>query len=328
VDRRRFLLTSLAGALAAPLAAGAQQAGKVHRIGFLPFAMCPAPPYDNDLRSALRALGYVEGRNVVIECRAAALQGDDRFSDAAAELVRLKLDVLVAQGTPAALAAQRATATIPVVFVTVGEPVGSGLVSTLARPGKNVTGMAAIGAHQVMKGVEYLKESTPHLTRVAILLDLSNPNHAMRMDEQDAAAKAMGLELRRVDVRTPSDLDAAFATIARERAQAVYLFPLRIGPPDADRIVEFTVKNRLPTLGLVDPPYRAAGVLLFYSFSRTEQYDRAATFVDRILKGAKPGDLPVEQPTKFELVINLKTAKALGLTIPPSLLARADQVIE
>ena len=274
MDRRRFLLTSLAGALAAPIDAGAQQAGKVYRIGFLPFSACPAPPYDSDLRSALRILGYVEGRNVVIECRAAAGPGD-QLSDAATELVRLKLDVLVAQGTPAALAAQRATATIPVVFVTVGEPVSSGLVSTLAHPGKNVTGMAAIGAHQVMKGVEYLKESTPRLTRVAILLDLSNPNHAMRMDEQDAAAKAMGVELRRVDVRSPSDLDAAFTTIVRERSQAVYLFPLRIGPPDAGRIVEFTVKNRLPTLGLVDPPY-----------------------------------------------------KALGLTIPPSALARADQVIE
>jgi putative ABC transport system substrate-binding protein len=188
--------------------------------------------------------------------------------------------------------------------------------------------MSAIGPHQVMKAVEFLKEIAPRVTRVAILLDFSNPNHVMQMGEQDAAANAMGLELRRVDVRSSSDLDAAFTTIVREHAQAVYVFPLRIGRHEADRIVEFTVKNRLPILGLVATMYKAAGVLLYYSFSQAEQNDRAATFVDRILKGASPAELPVEQPTKFELVINLKTAKALGLTIPPSLLARADQVIE
>jgi putative ABC transport system substrate-binding protein len=311
-----------------PFAAGAQPAGKVYRIGFLPFSTCPAPPYENDaFRSALRNLGYVDGRNVVIECRAAAGL-NERLPDAAAELVRLKIDVLVAQGTPAALAALRATATTPVVFVSAGDPVGNGLVASLARPGKNVTGMSAISPVQVMKGVELLKESAPRVTRVAILLDLSNPNQAMQIGEQDAAANAIGVELRRVDVRSSSDLDAAFTTIVRERAQAVYLFPLRIGRPEADRIVEFTVKNRLPTLGLVDVQYKAVGVLVYYSFSRLEQYDRAASFVDRILKGANPADLPVEQPTKFELVINLKTAKAIGLTIPPSLLLRADQVIE
>jgi len=148
------------------------------------------------------------------------------------------------------------------------------------------------------------------------------------MNEQDAVAHSIGLELRRIDVRSPSDLDAAFTAIVRERPQAVFLFPLRIGRPGTDRIVEFTVKNRLPTLGLVDQTYQAAGVLLYYAFNRNEQFERAATFVDRILKGAKLADLPVEQPTKFELVINLKTAKALGLTIPQSLLARADQIIE
>jgi len=148
------------------------------------------------------------------------------------------------------------------------------------------------------------------------------------MNEQDAAAHALGVELRRIDVRRPSDLDAAFTAVVRERAQAVFLFPLRIGPPDTDRIVEFTAKNRLPTLGLVDQQYRAPGFLLYYTFNRAEQFDRAAILVDRILKGANPAGIPVEQPTKFDLVINLKTAKALGLTIPPSLLARADQVIE
>jgi putative tryptophan/tyrosine transport system substrate-binding protein len=316
------------GLLAAPLSVEAQQAGKVYRIGLLPYSTCPAPPYANDpFRSALRNLGYVEGRNVVIECRAPPGQ-TERLPDLAAELVQLKIDVLLAESTPSALAAQRATATTPVVFVEVGDPVGSGLVRSLARPGENVTGMSALDPGQIMKGVGILKESASRLTRVAILLDLSNPIHAMHTSEHDAAANAMGLELRRFDVRSSSDLDAALTGIVRERAQAVYLRPLRIGRPEADRIVEFTVKNRLPTLGLVSPLYKAAGVLLFFTFSPAEQYDRAAIFVDRILKGANPANLPVEQPTKFELVINMKTAKALGLTIPPSLLLRADQVIE
>src|SRR5262249_33451603 len=157
---------------------------------------------------------------------------------------------------------------------------------------------------------------------------LSNPNHPLGMNEQDAVARSIGLELRRIDVRSPADLDAAFTAIVRERAQAVFLFPLRFGRPGTDRIVEFTVKNRLLTLGLVAWTYRSAGFLLSHSFNRTEQFERAATLVDRILKGANAADLPVEQPTKFELIINLKTAKALGLTIPPSLLLRADQVIE
>ena len=325
MDRRTFLNALSGSLLAAPLAAEAQPAGKVWRIGLLPFATCPVPPHDDHFRSALRSLGYVEGRNLVFECRATTGQ---RFPDVAATLLQLKIDVLVAQGTPAALAAQRATATTPIVFVTVGDPVGSGLVGSLGRPGKNVTGIAAMGSLQLMKGVEFLKEIAPRITRVAILLDFSNPNHVMQTVEQDAAANAMGVELRRVDVRGSSDLDTAFTAIVRERAQAVYLFPLRIGRSEVDRIAEFTVKNRLPTLGLVDPPYMAAGVLVFYSFSRTEQYDRAARFVDRILKGDNPADLPVEQPTKFDLVINLKTARAIGVTIPPSLLQRADQVIE
>jgi putative tryptophan/tyrosine transport system substrate-binding protein len=326
MDRRRFLLTSLAGALAAPLAAKGQQGGKVYRVGLLPFsATCPSP---SDLfPSALRKLGYVEGRNLTIECRAAAGR-NEQLRDAAVELVQRGIDVLVAVGTPGAQAAQRASAAIPVVFVTAGDPVGDGLVASFARPGKNVTGVAALSSAQTMKGFEFLKQCAPHITRVAVLVDLSNPAQARLIDEQDVAARAMGLELQRVDVRSSSHLDTAFSALLRDRAQAVFLLPLRISRPDADRIVEFTIKNRLPTLGLVNWLYRPAGFLFFYTFSATEQYDRAAYFVDRILKGANPADLPVEQPTKFELVINLKTAKALGLTIPPSLLARADQVIE
>jgi putative tryptophan/tyrosine transport system substrate-binding protein len=308
MNRRRFLLTSLAGAVAVPLAAKAQHAGGRYRIGFLPFSTCSVP---EAFRSALNSLGYVEGRNVVIECRPAA-GPNEGLSDAATELMRLKIDVLVAQGTPAARAAQRATAVTPIVFVTAGDPVGNGLVTSLARPGKNVTGTAAMDPIQTIKGVEFLKEGASSITRVAVLLDLSNPNHGLQMKEQDAAAHAMGLELRRIDLRRPSDLDAAFTAMIRERTQAVFLFPLRIGRPDTDRIVEFTIKNRLPTLGLVDLQYREAGVLLYYTFNRAEQYARAASFVDRILKGANPAEIPVEQPTKFELVINLKTAKTFS----------------
>jgi putative ABC transport system substrate-binding protein len=328
MDRRAFIGTLTGALLAAPLAAGGQQAGRVYRIGYLPFSTCPVPPYESDpVRSALRSLGYVEDRNVIIECRAAAGL-NERLPDVAVELARSRLDVLIAIGTPAALAAQRATTTTPIVFVTAGDPVGSGLVGSLAHPGKNVTGVAAMGPLQLMKGVEFLKESAPRVSQVAFLLDLSNPNHVTQMGEQDAAASTLGLTLRRVDVRSASDLDNAFTTIVRERLQAVYVFPLRVNRAEVDRIVEFAAKHRLPTLGLVDAQYKAVGFLVYYSFSRVEQYDRAAHYVDRILKGAKPADLPVEQPSKFDLIINLKTAKALGLTIPPSLLQRADQVIE
>jgi putative ABC transport system substrate-binding protein len=249
MERRRFLLTSLAGALAAPLTADGQQAGKMYRIGFLPFSGCSVP---EAFRSALNRRGYVEGRNVVIECRAAA-GSNEGLSDAATELTRPKLDVLVAQGTPAARAAQRATATTPVVFITAGDPVANGIVTSLARPGKNVTGMRRWIRFRSSRA-EFLKQSAPKIARVAVLLDLSNQNQGLQMNEQDAAARALGLELQRIDIRRPAD--------------------------------------------------------------------RAATLVDRILKGANPAEIPVEQPTKFDLVINLKTAKALGLTIPPSLLAR------
>ena len=208
--RRIGLVPALVLVLAS-LDTEAQQAGGIYRIGFLPFSTCPVP---EEFRSTLNSLGYVEGRNVVIECRAAA-GPNEGLPDAATELMRLKIDVLVAQGTPATRAAQRATATTPVIFVTAGDPVGNGLVTSLARPGKNVTGMAAMDPIQTIKGVEFLKESAPSITRVAVLLDFSNPNHGLQMKEQDAAARAVGLELRRIDVRQSSDLDAAFTAMAR-----------------------------------------------------------------------------------------------------------------
>ncbi len=313
--------------LTATLPAEAQQVGKVYRIGHLAFSTCPVAPYTNDpLRSALRDLGYVEGRNIVIECRGPAGQ-DDRLDDLAAELVRLKVDVLVAQSTPAALAAQRATTTIPIVVFFVADPVASGLVANLRRPGGNITGLSGVGP-EATKGLELLKEGAPFVSRVAIVFDRSNQAEVAQVSLQDIAAKALGLQLQRIDVRSPGDLDAAFAAILRERAHALLLYPLRIGRPEAERIMGFAVKNRIPTLGFLSRFYQTAGALFFFSPSTVEHYQRLASYVDRVLKGAKPADLPVEQPTKFELVINLKTAKALGLTMPPSLLLRADQVIE
>jgi putative tryptophan/tyrosine transport system substrate-binding protein len=328
MDRRRFLLTSLAGAVAVPLAAEAQQAGRVYRIGQLAFSTCPTAPFDNDpLRAAFRDLSYVEGRNIVIECRGPAGQLD-RLNDLATELVRLKVDVLVTNGTPSALAAQRATSAIPIVFSFVADPVGAGLVASFARPGGNITGVSVVGRDAVKKGLELLKEGAPLATRVAIVTDPSNQAQVAQTPDQDIAARALRLHLHRVEVRGPVDLDQAFAAILREGAQALYIYPLRIGPTDVERIVQFAVRNRLPSLGAVNQQHRPSGLLFFFSHSTTEHYQRLVSYVDKVLKGAKPGDLPVEQPTKFELVINLKTAKALGLTIPPSLLARADQVIE
>jgi putative ABC transport system substrate-binding protein len=314
--------------LIATVPAHAQHTARVYRIGHLAFATCPAALSSSDpLRAALRDQGYVEGRNVVIECRGPAGQ-PDRLDDLAVELVRLKVDVLIAQGTPSALAARRATATIPVLFFFVADPVGTGLVPSLGRPGGNVTGLSVAGPEAIAKGLELLKEGAPGASRVAIVTDLSNQAQAAQSRQQDIAARALGLELQRVDVRGPLDLDGAFAAILREGAQALYLYPLRIGPPEAARIAGFAARHRLPTLGSVSTLYVPAGVLFFYSHSPAEQYQRLASYVDKVLKGARPGDLPVEQPTRFEFVINLRTAKALGLTIPPALLLRADRLIE
>jgi putative ABC transport system substrate-binding protein len=314
--------------LAPPLAAWSRPVGKVHKIGYLAFTTCGLQdPEVRDLRDALASVGHVEGKDVVIECRVGAGQ-PEHTRVPAEELVRLPADPIVAAGTPSALAAQRATATIPIVFYNVADPVGSGLVTSLARPGGNVTGLANLAAGQTLKGFEVLKEGVPQATRVAVLTDLSNKAQAGLIAEQDAAARALGLTLQRLDVRGPSDLDRVFAAILRERAQALYLYPLgRTALPEAQRITAFATKHRLPTLGTFGRLYLSAGVLFFYSHSLLEQFQRLATQVDRILKGARPADLPVEQPTKFELVVNVNTAKAIGLELSPSLLLRADRVL-
>ena len=328
MDRRTFLGTLTGGLLAAPLAAHAQQASKVYRIGYLSHFGCPIrPEYIGPFRQGLRELGYVEGQNLIIECRGAP-GAADRLPGLAAELVRLKVDVLVAGGTASALAAKQATKTIPIVMVYVGDPVGSGLVTSLARPGGNVTGLSILTPEMVPKALEILKEAAPSVSRVAVWLDPTNPGDTSADKQMDAAAKMLGVRLERVDVRTAGHLDAAFAVAVRQREEALVVYPLPIPRLDVQRIAEFAIKNRLPTIAILLPQNVREGLLMSYGPNQAEPYRRAGHYIDKILKGAKPGDLPVEQPSNFDLVINLKAAKALGLTIPPSLLQRADQVIE
>jgi putative ABC transport system substrate-binding protein len=320
-------MTALAGGLlAAPLDAKAQQAAKVPRIGYL--AHNPRAP--EAFLQGLRDLGYVEGRNVVIEYRDAAGQ-PERFPALAAELVALKVDVIVtAAGTPAAMAAKQATRTIPIVFTATADPVTSGLVASLARPGGNVTGLSNVTLELTSKWLEVLTQAVPGVSRVAILWEPGSMPERTQKDirrEADVAAQMLGVRLQVVEVRDPGDFDKAFSDMTRERAGAVTVMGSTMIIDQRRRLVDLAAKHRLPALytwrWFVD-----AGGLMAYGPNVADIFRRTANYVDKILKGANPADLPVEQPTKFELVINLKTAKVLGLTIPPSLLARADQVIE
>jgi len=325
MDRRRFLLTSLAGALAAPPAPDAQQATKVARIGWL-----GVDPSGIHLQAAfvegLRDLGYVEGRNLVLERRytGATLE---RAPALAADLAALKLDVVVAASTPNALAAKDATRSIPIVFAAASDPVASGLVASLARPGGNVTGLSFLSPELVGKHLERLKEAVPGARRVAVLWQPGERPKGEMLRGGDIAARALGLRLHLVEVRRPDDFDRAFSDVTRARANALALVTSAMFFVERRRLVDLTAKHRLPTVW----PWREAvdaGGFMSYAPHLPDLFRRAATYVDKILKGARPGELPVEQPTKFELVVNLKTAQALGLTIPPSLLARADEVIE
>jgi ABC-type uncharacterized transport system substrate-binding protein len=323
--RRRDFITLLGGAAAGwPLAVRAQQAGKVARIGYLSPA---ASARDDAFRHGLREVGYVEGKNIVIEYRFA--EGKfDRFADLASELVQLEVAVIVAVVTQASLAAKDATTSIPIVMVGVSDPVGSGLIATLARPGANVTGTASMTAEVVGKSLEVLKEAVPKVARVAVLW---NPNNAVfqaqMLRETEVAAAALGVQLQTFGVQGPEEFDHAFAAIISDGAGALLVLGDPILNLHQTRIVEFAEKSRLPAM-YGQRESAAAGGLMAYGTNLTDLYRRAATYVDKILKGAKPSDLPVEQPTKFELVLNLKTAKALGLTFPLSLLGRADEVIE
>jgi putative tryptophan/tyrosine transport system substrate-binding protein len=313
--------------LAAPLAIGAQGPGKVPRIGYVFARVSSADQRLWDAaRQGLRELGYVEGQNITLEVRWAEGR-TDRLPELVAELVRSKVDVLVVATTPAALAAKNATRTIPVVFVAVGEAVESGLVANLARPGGNLTGLTLLNAEISGKRLELLKESLPRISRVAVLTNPGNPIHTVFWRQTLTAAKTLGLKLQPIQVRASEDFEEAFQAATSGRADALLAFDDSLTVGYRTRLVALAAKHRLPTMyGLREFP--DAGGLVSYGPNFPDQYRRTGTYVDRILKGARPADLPVEQPTKFELVINLKTAKALALTIPPSVLARADEIIQ
>ncbi len=327
--RRRNLLALAGAALLRPLVGEAQPAAKTPRIGYLGTDL-PKPSQEAFLQG-LRALGYVEGRNVVIEYRYGEGQNFEQLPALAAELVALKVDVIVAiAGTLAALAAQQATGIIPVVFIAVGDPVTSGLVSSLARPGGNITGLSALVPELVGKWLEILMQATPAISRVAVLRQsggMGEHTDQLVLTEAANAARILGVQLQVIEPRGPADLNRAFAEIigARAEALAVLSTPMLYG--ERTQLVDFAVKHRLPTV-FSFRSYVDAGGLMSYGPSIPDMCRRAATYVDKILKGARPADLPVEQPTKFELVINMKTAKALGLTVPHLRLARADEVIE
>ncbi len=314
--------------LAAPCAAEAQP-GKIWRIGFL-----GPPPSAGGLLQAfqegLRELGYIEGKNIAIEYRYTALAGDiDKgLPLLAAELVRLKPDVLVVSITVAALAAKNATTTIPVVMVNVDDPVGSGLIASLARPGGNVTGLSRLTPELTGKHLELLKETVPKAIRVAVLSNPKNPVHQELVRNAKLAAGSLGVQLKIVEAGAPKELGGAFATMAGERMSALLVLGDGMFYINRTRIADLALRNRLPSMSGSGGDFPRAGGLMGYAPRSVDNYRRAATYVDKILKGAKPADLPVEQPTKFELVINLKTAKTLGLTIPQSLLIRADEVIQ
>ena len=330
VQRRDFLI-AVGALLAAPLGAEAQQAAKIARIGYLsPNAANVNPRLVEAFRQGMRDLGYSEGGNLLIELRSGEGK-PERLPAVAAELVALKADVIVSGGgTLAALAAQRATKSLPIVMVAVGDPVTSGLVSSLARPGANITGLSLLFPDLVGKCLELLKQAVPGVSRIAVL---QQPGAVPERTEQDilkgaeVAARALGVQLQVVEARTAEDFDSAFSQMTRARADAVTVLSTPVFITGRNRLVELAAKHRLPTV-FSFREYVEAGGLMSYGPDLADMYRRAATYVDKILKGAKPSDLPVEQPTKFELVINLKTAKQLGLTIPPSVLARADEVIQ
>ena len=320
------------GILITPIVAEAQPAAKVPRIGYLVTGSLESPETRVALdafRQGLRERGYVEGQNILIEYRAA--DGKiERFPGLATELARLKVDVILAANTPAARAVQQATTTIPIVVPVIGDPVGDGLVASLARPGGNITGLTFLGPELVPKRLELLKQALPKVSRVAALWHRGAFSERTTRDmlmATEAAARTLGVQLQLVEVRGPNEFDRAFSTMISERADALIVFPSTMLFNERTRIVDLAAKHRLPSMSQARE-FVELGGLIAYGASITDLFRRAATYVDKILKGAKPSDLPVEQPTKFELVINLKTAKALGLSIPQSVLGRADHVIE
>lgn len=327
--RRAFLLAVAAWpALAWAVAVRAQApAKKVPRIGVLsPWTPSDAAPWHQAFRLGLRDLGWVEGKNISIEYRYAEGR-HDRLPDLAADLVRLKVDVIVASVTPDALAAQKATRAIPIVLVAGGDPVAIGLGESLARPGGNVTGLSQMSRELGGKRLELLKEMVPRLSRMAVLWNPQNQSSTLNWKEIQLAARQLGVQLHSLEVRSPNDLDQAFEAAIKTRAGALFIMPDPVFVTNLKRIAGLAAKSRLPSIFHLSE-FADAGGLVSYGVDRPDLFRRAATFVDKILKGAKPGDLPIDQATRFELVINMKTAKALGITIPQSILLRVDRVIE
>jgi len=323
--RREFLGVLGVAAFAVPLVAIAQQQQKVYRIAML-IAGSASDPMNSAFIDGMRGLGYTEGTNVIFERRFAS-GNTERLPALAAELVAAKPDVIFAPVTPAALAARRATGEIPIVFAIAADPVGSGLAAALPRPGGNATGLTSLNVELIGKRMQLLKELLPRISRVALLFNPNNLSDALQLAALERAAAPLGIRVFRIGVRKAEDYDSAFAAARAERAEALMILPNPLNIRFRARIVDFATRNRLPTM---DAHETAAedGELISYSISWRENYRRAALYVDKILKGANPRDLPIEQPTKLDLVINLKTAKALGITIPPSILYRANRVIE
>ncbi len=325
IGRRTFTRTLTGALLAAPLAARAQPAGKVYHIGIL--TSYPLGTFFDEFRASMRELGYVEGQNLLLEVRSAN-NFPERLPALAAELVRLKVDVIVTGGDSEVAVAKKASTTIPIVMAPSGDPVGAGFVASLARPGGNVTGVSVMSSDHSAKQLEVLKDAVPNLRQVAVLWNAANPVKGIDFDQTRRAAQALGLTVSSIEVRALGELGTAFATITRLHPDALLilidqLLSLAIRP----RIAQFAIQRRIPSIAGTSN-YAAAGGLIGYGPTFVEFYRIAARQVASIVKGANPAEIPVEQPSRLELVVNLKTAKALGLTIPPSLLARADQVIE
>jgi putative tryptophan/tyrosine transport system substrate-binding protein len=328
-NRRKLIIALGAGALTAPLGSAAQQPGKVWRVGFLALPSRPTPldtHYYGGFLRGMRELGYIEGKNLEIEWRFADGKAE-RLSGLATELVKLNVDAIVARGTPATLAVQKTTTTIPVVMVGISNPVGDGLVKSLARPGNNITGLSNFNADLGPKLLEMLQSMVPKLTRVAVLTNPDNASLKTFLKRVHAASKKIRISILAVDARTAQEIETGFSTITRQNAGAVIIAQEGFFNQQKRQIAELAAKHRLPTITGIRE-YPEAGGLMSYGQNLLEMSVRSAAYVDKIFKGAKPGDLPVEQPTKLELIINSKTAKLLGLTIPQSLLVMADKVIE
>ena len=326
MSKRNFVFALGAIFLTLSYPSEAQQPTKVPRIGFLagvsPSAISARL---ESFRHGLRELGYVEGKNIVVEDRYA--QGKlDRLRELASELVRLKVDVIVSAGPQATRAAKEATSTIPIVMAQDFDPVGTGFVASLARPGGNITGLSTLSPEISGKQLELLKETVPKLSRVAVLGNSTSPGNAQALREMELAGGAFGVKLQYLDVLSPNDIETAFRAASKGRADAVLVLPSPVLTSQRTQIVDLAVKSRLPAIYYIRE-FVEAGGLMSYGVSLNDLDRRAATYVDKILKGAKPADLPIEQPTKFEFVVNLKAAKQIGVTIPPNVLARADKVI-